>query len=468
VTHALPLDPAPDPFDTCARFSGLPYLLFLDSSAHGALSRYSFLAADPVAVARTPEAARQLLRAERSSPAPLAGLPPFQGGIAGYIGYEWGAALERVQRPAPDAITPQIPDVALAYYDWVIAWDHLDGRAWIVSTGIEEGGEGRRRAAEGRARERLVWVQERLRSPQQTQAALRRPPPPSTALESNFTRAEYETAVSRIREYIAAGDVYQVNLSQRFHAPFAGSPLELYRRLRARNPAPFGAYLEFGDATVASISPERFVRVDGATRTVEARPIKGTRPRGRSPATDTGLGRELLHSAKDRAENIMIVDLLRNDLGKVCRPGSVRVPSLFALESHPTVHHLVSTVTGELADGADAFDLLRAAFPGGSVTGAPKIRAMEIIAELERGPRGVYCGAIGYISATGGMDFNIPIRTIVLKGGHATFHAGAGIVWDSEPAAEYEETLAKARTMIEALTSPRRTPRRRGRARRPA
>jgi para-aminobenzoate synthetase component 1 len=180
------------------------------------------------------------------------------------------------------------------------------------------------------------------------------------------------------------------------------------------------------------------------------------------------LGRELLTSDKDRAENVMIVDLLRNDLGKVCRPGSVRVPSLFALESHPTVHHLVSTVTGELADGVDGFDLLLAAFPGGSVTGAPKIRAMEIIAELERSPRGVYCGAIGYISATGGMDFNIPIRTIVLQGRNATFHAGAGIVWDSEPAAEYEETLAKARTMIEALTSLRRTPRTRGRARRPA
>ena len=451
MTHALPLVPAPDPFDTCARFSGLPYLLFLDSSAQGALSRYSFLAADPVAVARSPEAARELLRAERPPGTPLADLPPFQGGIAGYIGYEWGAALERVQRPAPDGITPQMPDVALAYYDWVIAWDHLEANAWLIA----------------RDPRRVAWVRERLTA-HRAPPVFDRPRPPSTALESNFTRAEFERAVARIREYIAAGDVYQVNLSQRFHAPFAGSPLELYRRLRARNPAPFGAYLEFGDATVASISPERFVRVDGATRTAEARPIKGTRPRGTTPAGDTALGRELLSSDKDRAENVMIVDLLRNDLGKVCRPGSVRVPSLFALESHPTVHHLVSTVTGELADGVDGFDLLLAAFPGGSVTGAPKIRAMEIIAELERSPRGVYCGAIGYISATGGMDFNIPIRTIVLQGGNATFHAGAGIVWDSEPAAEYEETLAKARTMIEALTSPRRTPRTRGRARRPA
>jgi len=311
-------------------------------------------------------------------------------------------------------------------------------------------------------------VQERLRSPQQTHAALRRPPPPSTALESNVTRAEYETDVSRIREYIAAGDVYQVNLSQRFHATFTGSALALYRRLRARNPAPFGAYLEFAGAQVASISPERFLRLDATTRAAEARPIKGTRPRGATPADDAALARELLESEKERAENVMIVDLLRNDLGKVCRPGSVEVPTLFALESHPTVHHLVSTVTGQLADGADAFDLLRAAFPGGSVTGAPKIRAMEIIAELERAPRGLYCGAIGYVSATGAMDFNIPIRTIVLQGGSATFHAGAGIVWDSEPAAEYDETLAKARTMIEALTSPRKTPRTRGQAHPPA
>jgi para-aminobenzoate synthetase component 1 len=466
VTIVQQLTPAPDPFGTCVRFSGLPHLLFLDSSAQGALGRYSFLAADPVAVARTPEAARDLLRPHRQPPRP--GVPPFQGGIAGYLGYDWGAELERVARPAADRFTPQIPDVLLALYDWVIAWDHLDGRAWIVSTGMTEGGGGRREAAEARARERLVWVQERLRSPQQAHAALHRPSPPSAALESNFTRAEYETAVSRIRDYIAAGDVYQVNLAQRFHAPFVGSTLALYRRLRARNPAPFGAYLEFAGAAITSISPERFLRLDATTRAAEARPIKGTRPRGTTPGKDRALARELLGSEKDRAENVMIVDLLRNDLGKVCRAGSVTVPTLFALESHPTVHHLVSTVTGVLADGRDAFDLLRAAFPGGSVTGAPKIRAMEIIAELERAPRGLYCGAIGYVSTTGAMDFNIPIRTIVLRDGTATLHAGAGIVWDSEPAAEYQETLAKARTLIEALTSPRKTSRTHGRVHPPA
>jgi len=449
VTHVLPLVPAPDPFGTCVRFSGLPYLLFLDSSAQGALSRYSFLAADPVAVARTPEAARDMLRTHRH--APLPGLPPFQGGIAGYVGYDWGAELEHVMRPPADRLTPQLPDVALALYDWVIAWDHLEAKAWLIAIGNDE-----------RATARTAWVRDRLTGPPPAvpdhPAAAAEPP------QSNFARPEFEAGVSRIREYIAAGDVYQVNLSQRFHAPFAGSALALYRRLRARNPAPFGAYLEFAGAQVASISPERFLRLDATTRAAEARPIKGTRPRGSTPVKDAALARELLANEKERAENVMIVDLLRNDLGKVCRPGSVRVPKLFALESHPTVHHLVSTVTGELTDGADAFDLLRAAFPGGSVTGAPKIRAMQIIAELERAPRSLYCGAIGYVSVTGAMDFNIPIRTIVLRDGSATFHAGAGIVWDSEPAAEYEETLAKARTMIEALTSPRKMPRTRGRA----
>jgi para-aminobenzoate synthetase component 1 len=457
VTLVVPLIPSPDPFGTCVRFSGSPYLLFLDSSAQGTVSRYAFLAADPVAVARTPEAARGLLRDHHRSP--IAGLPPFQGGIAGYLSYELGAAAEHIARVPADRFTPLLPDALLALYDWVIAWDHLTNEAWIISTGIN--GEGGRGTGDGSAHKRLAWVRERLGASEPALPLLPAVPHPSSPVP-NFTRPEFEAAVTRIRNYIAAGDVYQVNLAQRFHAPFAGSPLGLYRRLRARNPAPFGAYLEFAGASIASISPERFVRLDATTHAAEARPIKGTRPRGRTPEQDALLARELVASEKDRAENVMIVDLLRNDLGKVCRTGSIEVPKLFALESHPTVHHLVSTVTGVLRDDADAFDLLLAAFPGGSITGAPKIRAMQIIAELERAPRGVYCGAIGYISTTGAMDFNIPIRTIVLRDELATFHAGAGIVWDSDPAAEYQETLAKAQTMIEALTSPRRMPRTRG------
>lgn len=460
MTVVVPLVPPPDPFGTCVRCSGLPHLLFLDSSSSdgGPLSRYSFLAADPVTVVHAPREARELLR--RHHRAPLAGLPPFQGGVAGYLGYDWGAALERVARPPADGATPSMPDVQLALYDWVIAWDHLEEKAWLISTGIGDAGRSR---SDERAAARATWVRQRLAAA--PPAIHDAPAPAPTPPQSNFTRAEYEAAVARIRDYIERGDVYQVNLAQRFRAPFAGSALALYRRLRVRNPAPFACYLEIGRAAIAGISPERFLRLDAATRVAEARPIKGTRPRGATAQKDSALARELLASEKDRAENVMIVDLLRNDLGKVCRPGSVTVPKLFALETHPTVHHLVSTVTGVLRDDADGFDLLRAAFPGGSVTGAPKIRAMEIIAELEPAPRGVYCGAIGYISVSGAMDFNIPIRTIVLQNGAATFHAGAGIVWDSEPAAEYRETLAKARTLIEALTSPRRMPRTPGRVR---
>ena len=447
MTVAVELTPAPDPLDACARLSDLPYLVFLDSSARGLLGRYSFLTADPIARvdgSDDPLAAGRALLAPHHQPR-LEGLPPFQGGLAGYLSYEWGAEQERVRRPATGR---DVPAAGLGLYDWVIAWDHVQGRAWIVAWSPE----------------RLAWVQARLSSVARTPSAVPRRPPPT--ITSNFTRAQYVAAVTRIRDYIAAGDVYQVNLAQRFEATFAGPPIDLYRRLRALNPAPFGAYLALGDVTVASISPERFVRLNEAG-VAEARPIKGTRPRGEGAGDDAALAAALLASPKDRAENVMIVDLLRNDLGRVCRPGTVLVPELCALESHPTVHHLVSTVTGELRDDADAFDLLRAAFPGGSVTGAPKIRAMEIIAELEPAPRGVYCGAIGYISATGVMDMNIPIRTVVLRDGVASFHAGAGIVWDSQPAAEYDETLDKARALIDAFTSPRRTSRTPGPARRP-
>jgi para-aminobenzoate synthetase component I len=451
VTLAVELVPPPDPLDTCARLAYLPYLAFLDSSARSPLGRYSFLTADPVSIVGSggdPLTAARALLAPHHRPS-LPGLPPFQGGVAGYVGYDCGAQLERVRRPA--SIEPQIPDAILGLYDWVIAWDGGAGRAWIIAW----------------SEERLAWVRARLNDRARAPAADGRRPTPSP-VASNFTRSEYEGAVSTIRDYIAAGDVYQVNLAQRFRAPFAGTPWDLYGRLRRRSPAPFGAYLSLGPVAIASISPERLLRFDADSRAVEARPIKGTRPRGGTPSEDAALAAALTASEKDRAENVMIVDLLRNDLGKVCRPGSVLVPELYTLESHPTVHHLVSTVTGVLTDEADAFDLLRAAFPGGSVTGAPKIRAMQIIAELERAPRGVYCGAIGYISATGAMDMNIPIRTVTLHDRVATFHAGAGIVWDSDPSAEYDETLAKARALIDAVTSPRRTSRTPGPTRRQA
>ena len=268
-------------------------------------------------------------------------------------------------------------------------------------------------------------------------------------LRSTFTHRGYLSAVARVREYILAGDIFQANLSQRFQVALAEPPLALYNRLRRVNPAAFGAYLDFGDLQVLSVSPERFLRLSG--RRVVTRPIKGTRPRGMGPMHDALLGRVLAESDKDRAENVMIVDLLRNDLSRVCRPGTVRVPELFALEHHPTVHHLVSTVVGELDPAADAIDLLRAAFPGGSITGAPKVRAMEIIAELEPTTRGAYCGSLGYVGFDGSMDLSILIRTITAGRGWWQAPVGGGIVAQSVPEREYQETWDKAEGLLRAM-----------------
>jgi len=476
------LVPAPDPVETCARFADLPFLLFLDSATHPEQAgRYSFLAADPATIVRSKGALTQQLDAAgwtrvAADPLahirallapfaaqPLAGIPPFQGGAAGYVAYDWGAQLERIPRPRYDDLA--IPDVMLGLYDWVIAWDHQTERAWVISTGIPDQGTAR----EERAVRRLAFVKERLtvrrsdgwtgsdrtatRLPVYSSirpAAPSYPVPDVPGLRSNFTRAGYLDAVARVIEYVYAGDIFQANLSQRLEAPLAGTPLELYRRLRQRNPAPFAAYLAFGDVVVVSSSPERFLCVDDGRR-VETRPIKGTRPRGVGPEHDAALALALAESDKDRAENVMIVDLLRNDLSRVCRPGTVRVPELFALEHYQTVHHLVSTVVGELAREHDALDLLRAAFPGGSITGAPKVRAMQIIAELEPTQRGVYCGSIGYLSATGALDTSIVIRTYLVVGRDVYFQVGGGIVADSDPEQEYRETLDKARGLIAAL-----------------
>ncbi|HXL53584.1 MAG TPA: aminodeoxychorismate synthase component I [Gemmatimonadales bacterium] len=480
------LVPAPDPLDACARFRDLPFLLFLDSAPptdpqH--LGRYSFLAADPatavrskglltqelvdgswIRVAGDPLAHIGALVAAHAT-APVAELPPFQGGAAGYVAYDWGMMLERVPRPRYDDLA--VPDLLLGLYDWVIAWDHAAGRAWVISTGIPERGAARER----RAAQRLAFANDRLRGlgagglparqkdavapgapPHQprSSAAPSYPVPDVPGVRSNFTREGYLDAVARVIEYVYAGDIFQANLSQRLQAPLVGAPLDLYRRLRQRNPAPFSAFLDFGDLVVASSSPERFLQVQPDGR-VETRPIKGTRPRGLSPEHDAALARALVESDKDRAENVMIVDLLRNDLSRVCRAGTVRVPELFAIEHYATVHHLVSTVVGELAPEHGAVDLLRAAFPGGSITGAPKVRAMQIIAELEPTQRAAYCGSIGYLSLTGALDTSIVIRTCLVLGRDVYFQVGGGVVADSDPEQEYCETLDKARALIAAL-----------------
>jgi para-aminobenzoate synthetase component 1 len=484
-----PLTPLPDPVEACERLAGWPYRLFLDSAVRGSLGRYSFLTADPVGIirARGPRTeyldraangqvqewhgvdgdalnvVRRLLVPHRVDP--VAGLPPFQGGAAGYIAYDWGRVIERV--PPPRHSDLALPDAVLGVYDWVIAWDHEQSAAWLVSTGLPETD---RSARQERAARRAGAVRALLRGERQMPATGRRgtsrpgrvPAPshpveggwwdPRLELRSSFTHARYLDAVARVREYIFAGDIFQSNLSQRFEAPFAEAPWSFYRRLRVRSAAPFAAFLDFPDAAVLSASPERFLRVETTGR-VETRPIKGTRPRGFSPEHDAALGLALTESAKDRAENLMIVDLMRNDLSRVCSPGTVRVAELFALEHYATVHHLVSTVVGELMPDHDALDLLRASFPGGSITGAPKLRAMEIIAELEPSERGVYCGTIGYWSLTGSLDSSIAIRTAVALENRLFFGAGGGIVADSDPEQEYRETLDKARGMIDTLAA---------------
>jgi para-aminobenzoate synthetase component 1 len=391
------------------------------------------------------------------------GLPPFQGGAAGYIAYDWGRVLERLPAPRYDDLG--LPDVLLGIYDWVLAWDHQASRAWLISTGLPETSSDRRAR---RAGERAAAVRARLSSgagpvERGTERDTAGAPAPSYPVEaswdrrlelrSSFTHGQYLDAVARVRDYIFAGDIFQTNLSQRFEAPLAEDPWTFYRRLRTRNAAPFAAFFDFPGATVLSASPERFLQVDTGG-SVETRPIKGTRPRGLGPEHDFALGQALTESSKDQAENLMIVDLMRNDLSRVCAPGTVRVPELFTLEHYATVHHLVSTVVGTLAEGRDALDLLRAAFPGGSITGAPKVRAMEIIAELEPSERSVYCGSIGYWSVTGALDTSIAIRTALARGGRVYFSAGGGIVADSDPEQEYRETLDKARGIIDVLGVP--------------
>jgi len=499
------LEPQPDPVRCCELLAGLPYRLFLDSATPGTrLGQYSFLTADPVAVVwskgATTEVVNRLdgshravdcgaLQAVRSLLAPLAAdpaanLPPFQGGAAGYLAYDWSRNLERLPAPRYDDLA--LADVVLGVYDWVLAWDHSLSRAWLISTGIPKTS---RTARTKRAEVRAAFVRGRLQSSRSNVAPAFTPadtlrqaqgvvslsnhagskpcgaaePAPAFPVESgwwdsrfdlrsSFTHRGYLDAVTRVREYIFAGDIFQSNLSQRFEVPLTEAGWTIYRRLRTQNPAPFAAYLDFPGVEVLSASPERFLRVDVGGH-VETRPIKGTRPRGLGPEHDAALGVVLSESAKDRAENLMIVDLMRNDLSQVCAPGTVRVSELFALEHYATVHHLVSTVLGDLAPGKDALDLLRAAFPGGSITGAPKVRAMEIIAELEPSQRGVYCGSIGYWSVTGALDTSIAIRTAVATGERVCFSAGGGIVADSDPEQEYQETLDKARGMIDALAA---------------
>ena len=364
---------------------------------------------------------------------------PFSGGLAGWLGYGAAHALEHLPDRARDDLG--LPDLCFLVADQVLASDHATGRTTLSITG-------RGADPDADARAGLLCWQERLARPDPG------PAPPAVitdvAVRAHSDRAAYTAAVARCRDHILAGDVFEVCLTHRLEADLPAAPWRLYEVLRAGNPAPFAAYIDAAGVQVVSASPERFLRLD-RDRRVESRPIKGTRPRGADPAADTRLRNELAASDKDRAENLMIVDLVRNDLGRVCATGSVAVPELLAVESYATVHQLVSTVQGRLRDGLDAVDLVRACFPGGSMTGAPKIAAMGIIDAVEPVVRGVYSGALGYLDRGGAMDLSIVIRTLVCADGRATCGVGGAVTADSDPDGEYEESLDKARALLEAL-----------------
>jgi para-aminobenzoate synthetase component 1 len=375
-----------------------------------------------------------------SSPAEL----PFTGGAVGYFSYDLCHFIERLPGRAVDNLN--LPECYLAFYDAAVAFDHLENKTYLISTGFPELDEGKRLR---RAEERLQELRSRVLFAAPPSHFVPGASVKAAALKANFTHKDYLKAVETAREFICAGDIFQVNLSQRFETDLNTPPYELYQRLRQINPAPFANYFNFEGVSIVGASPERFLKVRGDL--VETRPIKGTRPRGQTPGEDRALAESLLKSVKDRAENIMIVDLERNDIGRVCRYGTVKVTELAILETYPTVFHLTSTVVGQLSEGKDRIDLLKATFPGGSITGAPKVRAMEIIDELEPTRRSVYTGSLGYLSFGGAMDLNIVIRTIIIKDGKAYFQVGGAIVYDSEPESEYIETLDKGRALMRAL-----------------
>ncbi|MDD5179715.1 MAG: aminodeoxychorismate synthase component I [Gallionellaceae bacterium] len=429
-----------------AAIADLPWAVWLDSAGMG---RYDILCAQPVATFVTRAASTaitdttgtrystddpfDLLRAQLGKHAVAIPGIPFAGGALGYWGYDLARRIMLLPAQAQD--TECLPDMAMGIYDWAIVLDHDEKAAYLVSQQHE-------RVTAQVLPQILERLQGNFSMPRETFKV-------HGSAQSNLTRTEYESAFNTVQRYLYAGDCYQVNLAQRYVARASGDPFDAYLELRRLSPAPYSAYLNLPQAKILCASPERFLRVlEGK---VETKPIKGTRPRMADAQLDVQAAHELQSSGKDRTENLMIVDLLRNDLGKSCVPGSVQVPNLFGVESFAHVHHLVSTVTGELADGQDALMLLRNCFPGGSVTGAPKQRAMEIIEQIEPQRRGVYCGAIGYVSFDGNMDSNIAIRTLVYSDGEIRFWAGGGIVADSDAAAEYQETLDKAVGMLKLL-----------------
>jgi para-aminobenzoate synthetase component 1 len=438
-----------------------PRIVFLDSGGPcQGISRWSILAVDPFDVIARNAAAQaqagdpfeslaEILARYRRPPDPL----PFTGGgLFGFLGYDLRHAVERLPRRLPHS-----PEPALWFglYDTLLLFDRLARRAWLISSGLPET---RGRAVRPRARERADRLARRIAAPppaprEEAIEPLEAPARLASALRPALAPAAFAEAVERARAWIRAGDIYQVNLSYPVLAPSPLPSAQLYDRLRRLSPAPFGAYLDPGPFQVLSNSPERFLHWDGER--LETRPIKGTRPRSADRVEDARQAAELIRSGKDRAEHVMIVDLERNDLGRVARPGSVRVERLARLESFANVHHLVSVVSAQTRPDVGPAAILRACFPGGSITGAPKIRAMEIIEALEVEPRGVYTGAIGGLAFSGRIDLSVAIRTAVVRNGSVRFHVGGGIVADSKPEAEYRETVTKAEAFSRTLLEPR-------------
>ncbi|MCS3454023.1 para-aminobenzoate synthetase component 1 [Aeromonas sp. BIGb0405] len=450
---ALHIHPLPDTTDGATLFARLqhqPWAMLLESmGAMGPDNRFDIITANPRATLTTRDALTQ--RWQDGASQTLTGDPlsllartqeallgecepsgcslPFIGGALGLFGYDLGRHFERLPVQAEADLT--IPDMAVGIYDWALIHDKAHQQWQLVHWGD----------AAGLAR-RLAWWHAQ-RAPEPSAFQLRGP------WQSNMSRSEYGAKFARIQDYLAAGDCYQINLTQRFKAPYQGDEWLAYLRLRAANAAPFSAFLRLPGSAVLSLSPERFLLLDG--RHIETKPIKGTRPRQSDPLADAASARKLASAEKDRSENLMIVDLLRNDIGRVSQPGTVCVPQLFAVESFPAVHHLVSTIHGELDSPWQGVDLLRACFPGGSITGAPKIRAMGIIEELEPHRRNGYCGSIGYLSQHGRMDTSICIRTLLATEGHLYCWAGGGIIADSEVDSEYQETFDKLARILPLL-----------------